>query len=412
MPRRAEGWRRSLAVGLASGRNNSLRQTIRARWILGPSGLLEHPELTVEEGRIVSLETGRPPRPSRPTGEAAGHWFDEALLIPSYIDIHVHGAAGHDLMEPTPEALSGVAGYLASRGVGAYFPTTVTSSTEKTLRALNLLADAIESDGAQAGARPLGIHLEGPFLSTAKRGVHPVEWLRAPSIALFDRFWQAARGHIRLMTIAAELPGSLDLIAHASACGVRCSVGHSNATYQQAAAAIDAGARSATHTYNAMRPLDHRDPGLIAYVLNNDRLFAEIICDGVHVDPAMVRLFARARGLGRSILITDGISATGMPDGAYMLGSLEVEVREGRCTSGGSLAGSVLTMDRAVRNFTAFTGSDLADAVTLATRNPASLVGIEDQWGALEPGREANITVLSASGDVLQSFRAGRPVLP
>lgn len=389
-----------------------MKQTITGRWILDPSGLLEHPILTVEDGRIASLQTGQPLGPSRPAGQAASYRFDEALLIPSYIDIHVHGAAGHDLMDATPEALAAVARFLASRGVGAYFPTTVTSSTEKTLRALNLLADAIESDATQAGARPLGIHLEGPFLSAAKRGVHPPDLLAAPSIALFERFWQAARGHIRLMTIAPELPGALDLIAHASGLGVRCSLGHSNATYGQATAAVSAGAQSATHTFNAMRPLDHRDPGLIAYVLNSDRLFAEIICDGVHVDPEMVRLFARARGLGRSILITDGISATGMPDGTYMLGSLEVEVREGRCMSAGSLAGSVLTMDRAVRNFTAFTGARLADTVALATVNPASLLGIEDQWGSLGPGREANITVISDSGEVLQSFRAGRPTMP
>ena len=335
------------------------------------------------------------------------------MLVPAYVNLHVHGSAGHDVMEGTPEALRVVGASLASHGVGAYYPTTVTSTIDETLRALDMIARVINDGPQPESAVPLGIHLEGPFLSSAKRGVHPAALLEAPSLSLFDRFWEAARGHIRIMTIAPELPSALELIEHASRLGVCCSLGHSNAVLAQAAAGFDAGARTATHTFNAMRPLDHRDPGIAAYVLDNDALFAELICDGIHVDPAMVRLFYKGKGRDKAILVTDGMSATDMPEGRYLLGELEVEVANGRCTSAGSpgvLAGSVLTMDKAVRNFSEFTGASLAVSAQLASRNPANLMRLE-HWGSLEVGREANVLALTPDGKVLQSFRAGKPLL-
>jgi N-acetylglucosamine-6-phosphate deacetylase len=252
--------------------------------------------------------------------------------------------------------------------------------------------------------------LEGPFLSHLKRGVHTEALLEAPSIALFDRFWQAAEGKINLMTIAPELHGAAELIAHATALGVRCSMGHSDARACEAEAGYVAGARSATHTFNAMRAIDHREPGLAAYVLDKRSLFAEIICDGIHVDPMMVRLYFKAKDDDRIILVTDGISATGMPDGTYRLGDMEVEVRDGRCTSDGTLAGSVLTLDRGVQNLMEFTGASLKIAVAAASRNPSQLMGIGDSWGSLYVGGAANITVLSPSAEVMETFLAGRAI--
>ncbi len=314
-------------------------------------------------------------------------------------------------MEATPEAMDAVGAYLASRGVGAYLPTTVTSPREEILRSLAGLAGEMKrlQAGSPARAMPLGIHLEGPFLSHTKRGVHTDSLLEAPSIALFDRFWQAAEGCIRLMTIAPELPGATELIAHATGLGVLCSLGHSNATVEEAQAALQAGARSATHTFNAMRAIDHREPGLAAFVLDEPSLFAEIICDGVHVDPMMVRLYFKAKGEEKIILVTDGMSATGMPDGVYMLGEMQVEVHDGRCTSHGVLAGSVLTLDRGVRNFMEFTGAGLEVAVAAASRNPSRLMGVEEEWGSLEVGRAANLTVLSPTAEVIQTFLDGHP---
>jgi N-acetylglucosamine-6-phosphate deacetylase len=244
-----------------------------------------------------------------------------------------------------------------------------------------------------------------------KRGVHTEALLEAPSIALFDRFWEAAEGKICLMTIAPELPGAPELIAHATALGVRCSMGHSDAMVCKAEAGYAAGARSATHTFNAMRAIDHREPGLAAYVLDKRSLFAEIICDGIHVDPLMVRLFFRAKDGDRIILVTDGMSATGMPDGTYMLGDMKVEVREGRCTSDGILAGSVLTLDRGVQNLMEFTGASLNTAVAAASLNPSRLMGIDNNWGSLDIGRMANITVISRTVEVIQTFLGGQPTI-
>jgi N-acetylglucosamine-6-phosphate deacetylase len=380
--------------------------TITARRLLRGSEIVQYPRITVEDGRITSIL-------SRETGNA-GDSYPDATLVPAYVNIHVHGAVGHDVMEGTPQALQAVGAALAGHGVGAYYPTTVTSSTEETLRALDMIAGVIEREPSANAAVPLGIHLEGPFLSPAKRGAHTAALLVQPSIALFDRFWQAARGHIRILTIAPELLMALELIEHANRLGVVCSLGHSDATLVQAEAGARAGARSATHTFNAMRSLDHRDPGIAAYVLDDDALFAEIICDGIHVDPAMVRLFFKAKGLEKSVLITDGMSATGMPDGKYKLGDLDVEVAHGRCTTVGSpgvLAGSVLTMDHAVRNFSVFTGTNIAVGAQLAARNPARLMGLDRDWGCLEEGREANLVALSPDGQTVQSFRAGRPLL-
>jgi N-acetylglucosamine-6-phosphate deacetylase len=379
---------------------------ISARRLLHGNQIIEYPLITIDDGHITSIESR--------AGDAGEDSFPQAMLVPAYINIHVHGAVGHDVMEGTAEALHAVGASLASHGVGGYYPTTVTSSTEETLRALDMIAGAIESGQSAMSAVPLGIHLEGPFLSEAKRGVHTASLLQQPSIPLFDRFWQAARGQIRIMTIAPELPIALELIQHASSLGVVCSLGHSNGSLEQAEAGFVAGARSATHTFNAMRALDHRDPGIAAYVLDNDALFAELICDGIHVDPAMVRLFLKAKGAEKAILITDGMSATGMPDGRYKLGGLDVDVAHGRCTSAGSpgvLAGSVLTMDMAVRNFCVFTGASLAVSAQMAGSNPAALMGLGQQWGLLEEGREANFVVLSLEGRILESFRAGRPLL-
>ena len=386
--------------------------TIAARRLISAGMVVDYPLLHLEDGRISSIDALSQADHER---VEATHRFPDATLVPSYIDIHVHGCAGHDVMEATPAALGVIGNYLATRGVGAYFPTTVTSTQDQTLRSLAGLATEIKRQHtAPTGATPLGIHLEGPFLSHRKRGVHTEALLEAPSIPLFERCWQASEGHIQLMTIAPELSGAEELIAHATKSGVRCSMGHSDAEVCEAQAGFRAGARSATHTFNAMRALDHREPGIAAYVLDESALFAEIICDGIHVDPIMVRLFFKAKGEDRIILVTDGMSATGMPDGTYLLGDMEVQVHNGRCTTGGThgtLAGSVLTLDRGVQNFIEFTGASLKTAVAAASRNPAQLMGIDDAWGALDTGRTANITVLSPTSQVIQIFLAGRPAI-
>jgi N-acetylglucosamine-6-phosphate deacetylase len=384
--------------------------TIMARRLVSAGQTVEYPLVTIDSGRILSIESLTAADQLR---APATYSFPEATLAPSYVDVHIHGSAGHDVRVASPQAIDKIGAYLATRGVGAYLPTTVTSARDETVRSLAGLATEIKrlQQTTPTGATPFGIHLEGPFLSPHKRGVHTASLLEAPSIALFERFWQASEGHILLLTIAPELPGALELIAHATQLGVRCSMGHSDAVFGEAQAGFAAGARSATHTFNAMRALDHRDPGLIAYVFDQQALFAEIICDGIHVDPAMVRLYFKAKGKDRAILVTDGIMATGMPEGTYMLGDMEVQVHDGRCISNGRLAGSILTLDHAVRNFMEFTGASLDIAVTAASHNPSQLLGVDDRWGSLAEGRVANIAVLSPASQVVQNFLAGRPTI-
>jgi N-acetylglucosamine-6-phosphate deacetylase len=241
--------------------------------------------------------------------------------------------------------------------------------------------------------------------------VHPPEDLVAPTLPLFERFWQAARGRICMMTIAPELEGALEVIAEAARRGVCVSLGHSDADFATAERGIAAGARHATHTFNAMRPLghntlDHRNPGILGVVLTDDRVSADIIADGIHLDPAIVKLFARAKGPEQTVLITDAISATGMPDGRYRLGSFEVDVREGKCTLDGKLAGSVLTMDRAVQNLARFAEWDLQHAVAAASRNPARAARIANK-GVIAAGADADFLVLSPKGEVLRTFIGG-----
>jgi N-acetylglucosamine-6-phosphate deacetylase len=257
-------------------------------------------------------------------------------------------------------------------------------------------------------ARPIGIHIEGPFLSEAKCGVQPKEYLLTPDIAVFDRFFEAARGHIRLMTLAPELPGATELIAHATARGVRVSVGHSNATAAETNAAIAAGAVNGTHTFNAMRPLNHREPGILGTVLTTDSIYSEMICDGIHVAPEMVKLWYRAKGPKRAILVTDAMSAAGMPDGEYTLGGFAVQVAGGKAMARGVLAGSVLTQDRALANFEAFTGAPLEDALRLLTVNPAAMTGFGEQAGSLTVGKAANLVAVDATGKLVAAIVNGK----
>jgi N-acetylglucosamine-6-phosphate deacetylase len=313
-------------------------------------------------------------------------------------------------MEATPEALGAIGSFLAARGTGNYLATTVTAPLDETLRALSGLAKLIAQPPIPAQARPLGIHLEGPFLSHLKRGVQPSEYLLAPDIALFDRLFEASEGHIRLMTLAPELPGAVELTAHATARGVRVSLGHSNATAAETRAAIIAGAVSATHTFNAMRPLDHHEPGILGVVLTDDSIFAELICDGIHTAPEMVKLWWKAKGPERGILVTDAMSAAGMPDGEYRLGGFAVQVANGRATANGMLAGSVLTLDRALANFVKFTGAPLELALRLVTANPAAMTGLGAQAGSLAVGQPANLVAVDAAGKLVASIIDGQPI--
>jgi N-acetylglucosamine-6-phosphate deacetylase len=386
-----------------------MRTIFTGHRLFTPLDEVPQPLLEVEDGRISRIS-------SRVEEEAPANAtlvdFGDAVLVPGFIDIHIHGGAGIDVMLATGSDLSRLGEFLAQHGVTGYFPTTVGAPLDATCFALERLANEIEEaasgeNGKSPQARPLGVHLEGPFLSHKRRGVHPPENLVSPTLAIFERLWQAARGHVRMITIAPELPGALEVIAEAAKRNVCVSIGHSDAELPVAQAAVKAGARHATHTFNAMRPLDHRDPGIIGEVLTNDGLSADVIADGIHVAPEIVRLFLRAKGIERAVLITDATAATGMPDGKYQLGPIEVDVKDGKCTKDGKLAGSVLTMDRAVRNVTKFAQWSLQNAVRAASLNAARAAGLAGH-GLLAPGTDASFTVLDSNGEVKATVVRGR----
>lgn len=379
-----------------------MRTLVTAERLIAADEVIHHPVVVIEDGVIAGIasraQTELPP---------CRHLdFPGCTLTPAFFDVHIHGSAGHDVMEATPEAFAAVGGFLARHGVGAYLPTTVTMPIDATLKSLEGMAKLVGS--ADYGARPLGIHIEGPFLSPHKKGAHPARLLLTPSLDLFDRMWQASHGTIRLMTIAPELPNALEVIARAVSLGVRVSIGHSNADADAAKAGVRAGATTATHTFNAMRNFDHRASGLLGEVLTNDHLFAELICDGFHVDPAAVKIYWRCKGPERAILITDAMVAAGMPDGNYKLGELDVQVVGGKCVlDENTLAGSTLTLDRGVKNFAAFTGAPIDQVARLVTRNPAHMAGFENEAGMLAVGRAADFNVLNAENERTATFLRG-----
>jgi len=386
-----------------------------AHRLFTPLEEIQNPLLFIEDGVITAVSSrGESEVPTNATVIDFTSSLPGAILAPGFIDIHMHGGAGLDVMRAAPAELPRLNKFLTTQGVTGYFPTTVTAPLDETCAALERIADTIEAaensgaaNGDAAQARPLGIHLEGPFLSHKRRGVHPPECLLDPTLQVFERLWQAARGQVRMMTIAPELPGALEVIAEAAKRNVCVSIGHSDAVLEAARAGVKAGARHATHTFNAMRPLDHRDPGILGEVLTDGQITADIIVDGIHVAPEVVKLFLQAKGVERAVLITDAIAASGMPDGTYQLGPIQVEVKDGKCTADGRLAGSVLTLDQAVRNVTKFAGWSLRDAVRAATLNSARATGLT-KHGTLAPGAAANIVVLSDAGEVQKTIVLGR----
>jgi N-acetylglucosamine-6-phosphate deacetylase len=384
-----------------------MKTAFTAHRLFTPTEELAHPLLVVEDGRITQLSS-RESKSAAPDIQVTN--FGDATIAPGYFDIHIHGGSGVDLMRAEKPDIARFGKFLTTHGVTGYFPTTVAAPLDVTCVALERLANAIEaaqSNGNPSEARPLGIHLEGPFLSHKRRGVHPPAYLVEPTVEIFDRLWQAARGHVKMLTIAPEIPGAMEVIPEAARRGVCVSIGHSDAEMPIARDAVDAGARHATHTFNAMRPLDHRDPGIIAEVLSDDRMTADLIADGIHVSPSVVKIFLRSKGPERAVLITDAMSATGMPEGRYQLGPIEVEVKDGRATANGSLAGSVLTMDRAVRNVTQFSNWNLREAVRAATLNATRAVGMSNDFGMLAVGAHADFTVLNSAGEVIQTIVGG-----
>lgn len=393
---------------------------LTAAQILTPLEAIEEGILLVEDNVIRAVGPRR--EITVPQGARAIELGDK-ILAPGFVDIHIHGAAGHDVMEGTPESLEAVAAFVLQHGTTSFVPTTLSAPPEVLLRSLDGLSKTMRSwkkrtSGAAAKAplaEPLGFHLEGPFLSAECRGVHPRESLQPPSRALFEQMLAAAGDAVRILTLAPELAGALELQATAIQRGVRVAIGHSNASYEQAIRAVEAGAVHAVHVFNAMRPFAHRDPGILGAILTDDRITAEVIADGVHVAEPALRLLLRCKTSSRVALVTDGVSATGMSPGKHRLGNFEVLVGEDPHTGQlacrnreGKLAGSVLTQDHAVQNMVRLTGIALREAVLMATYVPAQLAGVADRKGSLRPGADADLVVLEPGGKVIEVVALGQ----
>jgi N-acetylglucosamine-6-phosphate deacetylase len=384
-----------------------MKFAIRAGSVITPEREIPDCTVLVEDGTIAAVG----PEVALPPGTREIRALDR-ICVPGFIDLHIHGGAGHDLMEADADGFAAIGRHLAAHGTTAYFPTTLTASVARTLDALARLAGFIrefqKAPPAGLQAEPIGIHMEGPFISKIRKGVHPVEYIVAPARDLFDRFQEAAGGTLRLMTMAPEAEGAAEVIRQAFAQGVRVGMGHTDATYEQAEAAVDLGIRHAIHLFNAMRPFSHRDPGVIGAALTDDRLSAELIADGIHVHEPVIRLLARAKGPERILLVTDAVAATGMGDGTYTLGGFEIKVKGPlACNRQGVIAGSVLTLDHALRNMMRFTGLPLRDVVRMATLNQARLMGLEKK-GRIAVGADADLVLLTKDLEVAEVCLRGR----
>ena len=359
--------------------------------------------MRITGGFVFDLEHGFTERDVNTTGafitEDSGDDIildaSDCYVIPGLVDVHFHGCVGEDFSDATPDGLQAIADYELSQGVTYICPAGMTlpeEQLEKICR--NTAAHRAKNAG---GAEVIGVHLEGPFLSTAKKGAQNEDFLHDPDIDMLHRLQEASENCVRLVTVAPEQPGAMEFIRDAVQNGITVSVGHTVADYDTAMAAFEAGANHATHLYNGMPSIHHRSPGVIGAAFDSPNVQAELICDGVHIHGAIVRLSFQLFGAERMILISDSLRATGMPDGQYPFGGQEIEVHGNRATIVGhpeTLAGSVTSLMGCLRQAVAF-GIPLADAVRACTYNPAQSIGIADRAGSLDIGKEASIVLLN-----------------
>lgn len=358
--------------------------------------------MRVTGGQVFDLEKGFIERdvctdgPLLASASSDGRMLDASgcYVIPGLVDVHFHGCVGEDFSDASPEGLQRMADFELSQGVTYICPAGMTLPEDQ-LTAICRNAAAHRAKNA-GGAQLVGLHLEGPFLSTAKKGAQNGDFLHDPDSAMLRRLQKAAEGCVKLVTVAPEQPGAMDFIRAAVADGIAVSVGHTTADYDTAAAAFAAGADHATHLYNGMPPLHHRSPGVIGAAFDDPKVQVELICDGIHIHSSVVRATFRLFGAERVILISDSLRATGMPDGQYPFGGQEIEVHGNRATILGhpeTLAGSVTSLMGCLRQAVAF-GVPLADAVRAASYNPARSIGIDRQAGSLDTGKEASLILL------------------
>lgn len=357
-------------------------------------GKFQSGTLTFNSGIIEQVELHGPPKSGL------------ERIVPGFIDIHMHGSCGYDFLSRSG-SYSGVSKCLPRNGVTSFMPTLAAAPRELMLSSLSDYSEAV-CDGSDAFA----VHLEGPFISPARKGAQNPDYMRLPTVGELEDYIAASEGRIRLITVAPELPGSKEFIEHCIAHGIACSIGHTDADYGQALESFKWGITIVNHSYNAMTPLHHREPGVVGAMLLSGGVLCELIADGVHVSEGAIRLLVKNVGADHIVLITDGIMAQNGEDGIYRTEAFRFEVRDGVARlEDGTLAGSTLTMDRALRTMLSMTSLTLEEVVPMLSSIPCRAVGLTDR-GEIETGKRADIAVLDESLNVLRTYVAGRQVYP
>ncbi|MFN0121513.1 MAG: N-acetylglucosamine-6-phosphate deacetylase [Blastocatellia bacterium] len=379
-------------------------------------GTVVLPDKTIERG-LVLCEDGKityagPARAAAPEPGARILDASGLTVMPGFVDTHVHGSGGDDVMMSGAAGINRAARAMLRYGTTAWLPTTIADNHRALLRVIEhtQAAESLAQNSAEPSADILGMHIEGPYINPKYKGAQPEEGIRDPDLDECGELIRAAGGRIRIMTLAPELPGAIELIGLLTKHGVTASLGHSEADYDTALAGIAAGATRATHLYNAMSGLHHRKPGLAAACLHEPGITAELILDGVHVHPQMARLAFRAKGRDGIVLVTDAAAAQGCPDGTYTLGEHhQIQVRGNLCTlmDGVTIAGSVLTMNRAVMNAAGFMGMSLVEAAYTAALAPARFCGAADRKGSIETGKDADLAILHPDFNVAATVKSG-----
>ena len=386
--------------------DESKKKIITNGVIITPGEILKNRVIIIEGSVVSSIDSKIPEE----TGgyieviDASGNY-----VVPGFIDLHVHGGGGADTMDSNLGSIEKIAETHCCFGTTSFLPTTMTMDRDTIVKSLqNIRKVFIRGTGY---SEILGIHLEGPYLNPEKKGCQREEYIIKPTVEKFIKLNKSAGGLIKIVTIAPEIEGAIDFIKWLTGKSIIASAGHSSAKYGQVEEAVKAGLSQVTHTFNAMSGLHHKEPGLAGAALSIDELYAQLIADCIHVHPAIMKVMISSKGMDRTILVTDAIRATGTDEGISELGGQKVIVKDGQARlEDGTLAGSILTMDCAVRNLVEKVGISITDAIKMATINPARSIGIEKRKGSIEPGKDADMVLLNSKLEVDMTIVKGKIV--
>lgn len=385
-----------------------MKTLIKNANIITPYEIKRCSNLAIEDGKIADIFSGEIKDVDS---------YDEIIdaegkyLSPGFIDLHNHGNFGHDAMEASYEALESMADFHIKNGITAYLATTMTEHPEKIRAAVKNIGEYIESgsNDSKVKSQVLGIYLEGPYFSMEKKGAQPPEYIKDPDLDEIKELIELSKNNIKVVAIAPELKGAKESIKYLKNEGITISAGHTNATFEEAKTGIDLGITQGTHLYNGMRLYSHREPGVVGAVLTDERVACEMICDGIHLHTGAMDLAVKMKGKEGIILISDAMMATGLQDGKYVLGGQDVYVKEGAARlEDGTLAGSTLTLNKAVYNMVHMVNVPLNDAVRMASLNPAKAIGMDDRKGSIEIGKDADLIIFDEDIKVSKALIKGK----